>query len=83
MWATDLKTGLKAELVCAVGGTCCVLYAAYTLVCRLQAARLPDDTHRWEMLVAKEGMRAECVLGARAFRTGEVYATSVQTFSCY
>ena len=68
--------------MCAVGGTCCVLYAAYALVRRLQAARLPDDTQRWEMLVAKEGMRAECV-GASGFRTGEVYATSVQTFSCY
>ena len=50
--------------MCAVGGTCCVLYAAYALVRRLHAARLPDDIHRSEMLVAKEGIRAECVLGA-------------------
>ena len=33
MWATDLKTGLKgAELVCAVGGTRCILYAVCGVV---------------------------------------------------
>ena len=67
MWATDLKTGLNGSVDCwtvgAVGGTCCVLYTVYAMACRLQAARLPDGTHRSEMLVAKEGMGAEICWG--------------------
>ena len=28
-------------------------------------ARLQDDTQRWDLLLAKEGVRAECVVGAQ------------------
>ena len=37
--ATDLKTGLKAELDCAVGGTCCALYAVRVMIPREHYAK--------------------------------------------